>query len=440
MPHSGGGGSHGGGSHGGSHGSHGSSSYRSSHYFHGARRFRKRYHDGREEYFYSRSKPVKTGISGLVFMLIFGSVFTVLMGIGIGSEIPKRLNEEYRTPSSRIYDNIDVIEDDSELEDVLEEFNDLTGICPVVYTMTVQDYNREYVDLESFAYYQYLDMFDDEQHYLVVYAIPEYQVEDYRNGRMDIPDYEVEVVMGDETDNIITDNMKDRFKNDVYESLGDGDRPEEAFESAFKSMTDSADKRLNGNGNLKVFIPVIFVGLILLIPVIAMIVNMKKEKEFEYEEVDLTEEDLKSAPTIDMANPYAGMPGRNYNPAMGTAFKAIMTVMMIPFVCIGIGLITGGVTEMTSGDVFGTVKLVFGIVWTSIILIMLVSVFRALRNTEKKDPVMTADYPKADMPHAEYPQADYPEASDPEIRKRPFWSPKSDYDDDDDDLRRKGYE
>ena len=94
MPHSGGGGSHGGGSHGGSHGG---SSHRTSHtYFYGARRYRRHYTDGRpDEYFYSNGRPQKTGAFSLIFVTLFGVIFTTLMGIGMGSTIPKKLNEEY---------------------------------------------------------------------------------------------------------------------------------------------------------------------------------------------------------------------------------------------------------------------------------------------------------------------------------------------------------
>ena len=113
MPHSGGGGSHGGGSHGGSHGG-GSSHRTSSHYFPGSRRYRRHYYDGREdEYFYSNATPRKNGLSGILFILIFGGFFLFSMCFSIFNSAPKKLEENYIRPSSRIIDNIDIIDNDS---------------------------------------------------------------------------------------------------------------------------------------------------------------------------------------------------------------------------------------------------------------------------------------------------------------------------------------
>ena len=78
----------------------------------------------------------------------------------------------------------DVIDNEADLEDVLEEFNDMTGICPVIYTVYTEEYDRRYADLESYAYDYYVDNWSDEQHYLIVYAIPEDQAE--RAGRHDL--------------------------------------------------------------------------------------------------------------------------------------------------------------------------------------------------------------------------------------------------------------
>ena len=101
MPHSGGGGSHGGGSHGGSHG--GSSHRTSHHYFYGARRYRRHYRDGRpDEYFYSNGRPQKTSLFSIIFIILFGVVFSGLTFLGTSSSIPKKLDEEYRRPSGYI--------------------------------------------------------------------------------------------------------------------------------------------------------------------------------------------------------------------------------------------------------------------------------------------------------------------------------------------------
>ena len=167
MPHSSGGGSHGGGSHGGSHG--GSSGPRiSSHYFAGSRRYRRHhYSTGQDEYIYASSKPQKTSIASIVLVAVAGAVFTGATGMGVFSEIPRKLHAHY-LDSPAVHDAIDAFADDESLEDVLDDYQELTGICPVIYSVYDEDWEDEYEDLEAYAYDTYVDNFKDEDHWVFV--------------------------------------------------------------------------------------------------------------------------------------------------------------------------------------------------------------------------------------------------------------------------------
>lgn len=169
MPHSGGGGSSGGGFHSGSSGS---SNHVSSHYFPGARRYRKYYTDGRpDEYVYANSKPSKTSLSSLIVITVMGLIFILAAGFAVYSDKPRFLVPKY-SDDPAIHDLIGAIEDRKELLELMKTYNKTTGICPVIYTVFDEEWNRDYENLEKYAYDKYVSNFSDEQHYLIVYSVP----------------------------------------------------------------------------------------------------------------------------------------------------------------------------------------------------------------------------------------------------------------------------
>ena len=436
MPHSGGGGSSGGGSHGGSHG--GSSHRTSNTYFYGSRRYRRHYRDGHDEYFYSNGRPQKTGLSGIIIIALFGGLFTFMMGLGITSDVTHKIKEDYRRPDSYVWDEAGIIEDDESLNDVLEEYNDETGACPVVYTTVFGEYS-EYGSLEDFAYRKYVTEFDDEKHYLLVLAVPEDQIGSYLMSGAKIRSFAWEIMIGDDT-NGLYDNYESSFIRDVQNGLEDGEEPGEVLEDAFTNLL-ALDKKAISKPvflNLKVIAPLLFIGGIFVLIIIAMIMNYRREKNFEYEEVPLTDDDIK----LGRSGAASSMQFSDaLNSPAGTAVKAISIVFMIPFVLVGIGMIIGGGALIANQGASGAFLLIFGIVWTLISVISIVTTVKAFSRKKKEGAPLTAEYPKAEYPKAQMPAAPYPEqGQEPQAEFNPFAPRKSDYDDDDDGLRRKGYE
>lgn len=448
MPHSGGGGSHGGGSHGGSHG--GSSSRTSHTYFPGARRYRRHYSDGRpDEYFYTNGRPQKVTISSIAFIGVFGVIFTSLMGIGLGTTIPKKLHEEYDRPDTRVYDTAGVIADEDELEEVLEEYNDTTGICPIIYTIYSEEYQSHYGNLEDYAYDKYVDNYSDEQHYLVVYAIPEDQVEPFLTRELEVPDFAFEVMMGDETDPIMTESLENTFVRNVQRNLDNGCEVGETFTEIFKVVEKECDKAINSPVKIRTFLPLIIVAAFFILPIFFMIKQYSKDKNMEFEEVPLADEDAKYA-GLSGANPAYSIADHQTTLKAVTAFSAVFVGF---FILIGLGIMTGGIVSLVSGEAMGMFMIGFGLLWTLLSGFSLFSTLKSLKKRAGNTP-LTADYPKAEMPHAEmphaevphaeYPAADYPEQADTDEDKESFFGSilnrSSNYEDDDDDLRRKGYE
>ena len=378
MPHSGGGGSHGGGHHGGSH-SHSTKSYRRSHhYFPGSRRYRKHYYDGRDdEYFYSDSRPQKTSMAAVVMMLImavFFGGFSVLSST-LGS--PGKLKEKYTRPATRVIDNIGIIGDSSDLEDAFEEYNDKTGICPVLYTMYIEDYRGTYSDLESYAYDKYVELYSDEQHYLIVYAIPESQKDTYLSSSSYMPDYEYEVMIGNETDKLYSDNI---FSKKAYDYLENGQRPEEAFENAIKDLQSYDAKRMGSRINLSSLVPVIFIAIFFGIPLLAALKNIKKEKEFEYEEVPLEDEAIRYNSTATYGSAGTAAPAVSEKSML--AVKVILIVFLLPFFLVGIGVLIGGIANLVTGNAEGAFLIFFGLFWLGILTAGVGLVFKNYKTTQ----------------------------------------------------------
>ena len=363
-----------------------------------------------------------------------------MMFFSIRQSTPKKLTENYDRPDTYVIDNIDILDEEDELDEVLEEFNDQTGICPVIYTMYTEDYAGSYADLESFAYDEYVDNWSDERHYLVVFAIPEDQVVAYKNGDLEVPDYEFEIMMGDDTDPIISDNIESSVVDTLYNGFERGQDPDQVFLNAFELLIDKTEARLDNKGvTVTRLIPIAVVLLVFALPVITMIKAYNRDKHVEIEEVPLTEADNEFMGQY--RSSFAGSPQTLAEMPESTSavIKVISLVFMAPFVIIGLSMtFTGLGALIKGGDPSAVFRLIFGLIWSAIVLVSLISMMKAFGKMKKKtggEP-LTADYPKADMPHADYPQADYPSQEYAPVSHDACHSTHEE----DEDSIRKGYE
>lgn len=195
MPHSGGGGSHSGGSHSSSHsgggGSHSGGGSGGSAYHHSDSPFT----GGHPFVVYSRTRKPRIvysddphyseemtkgqyavgvifgscfAIPGLVFLLIGLCMFFSSFSIGY---------QKTKTPSS-VEQSITILDDNgylsaeekTSLEQSLANFRDHTGIIPAVELTEDNTWQQDYTTMERFAYNEYICHFNDEYHLLVVYG------------------------------------------------------------------------------------------------------------------------------------------------------------------------------------------------------------------------------------------------------------------------------
>ena len=475
MPHSSGGGSHGGGSHGGSHG--GSSNHISHHYFPGARRFRRHYTDGRaDEYIYASRMPAKTTKSSVVLICIIAAFFLFCGTFGIVGDMPRKLKTKYKD-APRVYDEYELIADDKSLEKVMNDFCDVTGICPVIITTYDELWNREwtdgnttyaYADLEAYTYDMYVKSFSDEQHFVIVYSVPMDQAIMLYNGEKFVPDYQWEACQGDETDPIITDSFFRRFANNVQDKLEAGEDPGEAFEFAFKKATAEAESNLNPSAAVWLLrlagslVPMLIVCGIF-VPIIIMTVkNYKKDKNSSYEEVPVDYE-AASAGTPPVSG--MGISGfssssdgshheAHYDFAKG-GFKlssVISIVVLVPFFLTGLGTMIGGFVMLKNGidSQGGYFMIGFGAIWTALVVVMFCTIFKNLAKLRKKEnepeniSYPTSEYPQPVMPGQD-PVNGTPAqpVNNTEFDPQFFSSSSSNYEQDDEDykrMKRQGFE
>lgn len=273
MPHSSGGGSHSGGyssssssgsrsySGGGSHsGGYSSSSYSRSSYsgssysssysapvrsrpepkvsstmFDGATKY-VFYRNNRPMYYYS---DYETGVVKKHRRLFFWVPFIIFMLIATVAAVqPSALTMEYDN-TVFIADTLNVIDDSDALFDALEAFRDETGITPCVVTISNESWQGYYNDLSAMAFDLYVNQFEDERHWLVVYSQPE-------NPDPAFNDWYWEGIQGDDTDSIITEETADDFGMSLQKYLTNnrysvGEALTKAFNDTTPVIMDNAD-------------------------------------------------------------------------------------------------------------------------------------------------------------------------------------------------------
>ena len=240
MPHSSGGGSHGGGSHGGSsHSSYGGggSSVPARHVSHN--KFK-----GASTYvYYSHNKPHfvyadydvsgQSGKGSIVGGLIALSLALLFLFLSIFYQVtPEKLNTRYRGEKYGVIDNIGIFDGNVGLESSLKAFYDKTGVAPYVITVNNEDWKNRYRTLENYAYDLYVNKFDDESHWLIVYSEP-------RVTEGDFVDWYWEGMQGDDTDEIIRVDIADRFNYILQKNLTKNSKytVEEAIKLAFDDVS-----------------------------------------------------------------------------------------------------------------------------------------------------------------------------------------------------------
>ena len=457
MPHSSGGGSHGGGSHGGSHG--GSSGPRiSKHYFAGARRYRK--HNlgtGFDEYIYASSQPKKANIGSIIALAIFALMFVGFGFAAIITDRPTKLKTKYWDKAA-IHDDVEILEHEASLLVTLEEFQDITGICPVIYTTVDEVWNNDYSDLESYAYDVYVNNYEDESHFVIVYSISISDLILQKNENTEVPDYSWEAIQGYDTDNLLTETTFKHFADRIQLALEDGKNPATAFDEAFQYLNKRFENQLKPFSLTRILstllscTPMFIVAGIFAVFIVLSIKQYKKDKDIVYEEVplDVNPQDPVQAAATAVTGGYHSREV-HYDLSKGgpvpTGAKVLVYAITIPFIVIGITITAAGIGMMNSGSsTEGGFMLIFGVVWTLISLFTLVSMVANFAKAKKQagSETVTSGVQNTENTVTNMQQSTYTSTLDQtEFDPQFFGSSRSDIEDDDEDykrMKRKGFE
>ena len=228
MPHSSGGGSHGGGSHSGGSSHSSSSSYSSSSssygssydletkistdYFRGADKYVYYNYSGKIKYIYADRTPCEPELSVvativIIFTLIAAGLIWFLWVISIF--LPKAIDTKSYDSGPMIIDDVGVVNNQKDLYSSLQRFIDVSGVSPAVEIVEDRAWISNYTDLETYAYSEYLRLFDDEKHWLIVISYPE----DYKTA--EFVDWKWEGMIGDDCSDAFNDRSEELFTTTI---------------------------------------------------------------------------------------------------------------------------------------------------------------------------------------------------------------------------------
>ncbi len=277
MPHASGGGSFGGG---GFRSGYYGRAFLGTRYYAGSRIRKDNPNDGTDRYLGSASlaKTNKNFARSIVITTIIALFVNFFLSVGFKLSATKLDSSEYLLPV--ISDDAGVIADKTELDGLLSEYRELTGIVPVVYTVYEEDWKATGANsLSQYALYKYMALTSDERHFVIVCSVPKDKTSKA---------YKIAAAQGNETDNIITTAMYWKFLGTFKLGTLKGDDPGKALCSALNFAVKDANVKLNptlGNKILTLFdnIPLMISLLAFLVIYIVLITRYVKERKAGFE-------------------------------------------------------------------------------------------------------------------------------------------------------------
>lgn len=299
MPHSGGGGSHSGGSHSSSHsgggGSHsgggsGRSYHESSAPFSGSHPFVVYSRTRAPRLIYSDNPHYTEGTTATQYAIIvmFGLFFlipgliTIIIGIYLLSSSVSIGYQKTKIPD-RVEQSIVILDDNAHLSNAeetalaqsLTEFRDHTGIIPAIEFTEDNVWQQDYVSMESFTYNEYIRNFDDEYHLLIAYGYGD------ENPQTGFQEFHYETMWGDDLTKTATAKDEDKLIKLLQKHFARANGKDVGMATAdafdeyltyYENKKFSIDAENAGSAAFMIFFGIPFVGISLL-----MILETRKE-------------------------------------------------------------------------------------------------------------------------------------------------------------------
>ena len=237
--------------------------------------------DGTDGYIKEQSKPLKITLITLAALTILALAIIVPIWRGTFVNAPFKLSGNY-TPA--VYDDAGLISNMEPLTETLNEFYDLTGICPVIYTVYDEDWENDYYDVKTFTNQTYLDNFKDGKHFVVVFSVKKDEADQFRQGNLDNLEYTWASIKGKSTNGFFTSHMIYQFVNTVETDRVKGQSCGVAINDAFQVAVEDAQGRIitSLGGKIKYcivdFLPLVIVLVVFAVIFIIVIRKYRKEK------------------------------------------------------------------------------------------------------------------------------------------------------------------
>ena len=181
-------------------------------YYRGANRY-VYYRNGVPQYYYSeRPYTVQTARREKIrqiFWNIISAVIGVLFAFSGIKSFPQKVALDYDTEII-IQDTARLLSEseEEEMKNAFLSFQDKTGVTPAFYTINNKDLEKQGGDLYNYAYRLYINTFDDEKHWLVVYST--------HNNKAN---WEWEGIIGDDCESIISADLENEFTKKLQSNL-----------------------------------------------------------------------------------------------------------------------------------------------------------------------------------------------------------------------------
>ena len=170
-----------------------------------------------------KPSPLRYVVLVLICILVVG---TLLSAVTLGLRIPTKIKTTYSNPV-KLEDNLNVFDQSDALMNAVQKFYETTGI-PVTIVTGDNSWKDNYNSLENYAYDLYVQRYTDEDHWVIVYTT---------DGAEDFERWYFEGMQGDNTDDILTREVTDKFNTNLTKYIMNANYSEsQAFAQAFSDI------------------------------------------------------------------------------------------------------------------------------------------------------------------------------------------------------------
>ncbi|MDO4492407.1 MAG: zinc ribbon domain-containing protein [Clostridia bacterium] len=190
--------------------------------------------NGKREVFWQsgeRSEPSKFGVFAILMLIAAFFLPFVIVLWSFGVSVPKRIDPASYDSRIVIEDRADLIADTAPVESSFADFREKTGVTPSLVVVDEESWVGFYQDCETFAYHEYLRLFDDEKHWLIVVSYP---AADEVTGLID---WKWQGMIGEDTPETIDLEARWKFGELLQRRLLRAD-PEEVGEAVAKAFDE----------------------------------------------------------------------------------------------------------------------------------------------------------------------------------------------------------